>query len=76
MTREIGISYLFGKRSDTNIKKTLNRTNNSERQKKFPITQQVKKKKSEALLQQAEMNESHPKFREMQKQMPCLITET
>ena len=51
MTREIGISYLFGKKSNTNIKTTLNRTNNSERQQKFPITQQVKKKKSEALLQ-------------------------
>ena len=76
MTREIGISYLFGKKSNTNIKTTLNRTNNSERQQKFPITQQVKKKKSEALLQQTEMDESHPKFREMQKQIPCLITET
>ena len=33
------------------------------------------KKKSETTLQQEEMDESHPKFIEMQKQIQCLPTE-
>ena len=34
-----------------------------------------KKKKPETTLQQTEIDESHPKFIEMQKQIQCLTTE-
>ena len=36
---------------------------------------EIKKKKSEATLQQTEMDKSHPKFIEMQKLIQCLTTE-
>ena len=81
--RGAGKSDLFPEISNTNIKKTFCRTNNSERQQNLPIAQQldirkkqveIKKKESETTFQQTETDESHPKFTEMQKQIKCLTT--